>query len=34
MAQVQKQLGDVLIQSGLVTPEQLNFATQQEAQTG
>jgi twitching motility protein PilT len=34
MAQVQKQLGDVLLERGLVTPEQLNFATQQEARTG
>ncbi|HWC14954.1 MAG TPA: PilT/PilU family type 4a pilus ATPase, partial [Actinomycetota bacterium] len=34
MAQVQKQLGDVLIERGMVTPEQLNFATQQEARTG
>ena len=34
MAQVQKQLGDVLIERGLVTPEQLAFATQQEKTTG
>ena len=34
MAQVQKQLGDVLLERGLVTPEQLSFATQQEARTG
>jgi twitching motility protein PilT len=34
MAQVQKQLGDVLLERGLVTPEQLNFATQQEQKTG
>ena len=34
MAQVQKQLGDVLFERGLVTPEQLSFATQQEAKTG
>ena len=34
MAQVQKQLGDVLLERGLVTPEQLKFATQEEAKTG
>ena len=34
MAQVQKQLGDVLLERGLVTPEQLNFATQEEQKTG
>ena len=34
MAQVQKQLGDVLMERGMVTPEQLKFATQEEAKTG
>ena len=34
MAQVQKQLGDVLIERGLVTPEQLRLATQEESRTG
>ncbi len=34
MAQVQKQLGDILIERGLVTPEQMNFAAQEEARTG
>jgi twitching motility protein PilT len=34
MAQVQKQLGDVLLERGLVTAEQLSFATQQEQRTG
>ena len=34
MAQAQKQLGDVLLERGLVTPEQLKFATQEEAKTG
>jgi twitching motility protein PilT len=34
MAQVQRQLGDVLLERGLVTPEQLNFATQEEQKTG
>jgi twitching motility protein PilT len=34
MAQVQKQLGDVLIERGMVTTEQLKFATQEEAKTG
>jgi twitching motility protein PilT len=34
MAQVQRQLGEVLLERGLVTQEQLTFATQQEAKTG
>ena len=34
MAQVQKQLGDVLMERGMVTPEQLKFATEEEARTG
>ncbi|MEA2453588.1 MAG: twitching motility protein PilT [Actinomycetota bacterium] len=34
MAQVQKQLGDVLLERGMVTAEQLNFATQEEQRTG
>ena len=34
MAQAQKQLGDVLLERGLVTPEQLKLATQEEAKTG
>jgi twitching motility protein PilT len=34
MAQVQKQLGDILVERGLVTPEQLNFAAQEEARSG
>ncbi len=34
MAQVQKQLGDVLLEQGLVTVEQLNVAEQEEASTG
>jgi twitching motility protein PilT len=34
MAQTQKQLGDVLLERGMVTAEQLNFAVQQEQRTG
>jgi twitching motility protein PilT len=34
MAQVQKQLSDVLLEQGLVTAEQLDQATQEEAKTG
>ncbi|MQB01998.1 MAG: PilT/PilU family type 4a pilus ATPase [Actinobacteria bacterium] len=34
MAQVQKQLSDVLLEQGLVTAEQLDLATQEEAKTG
>ena len=34
MAQVQKQLGDILLERGLVTVEQLNFAAQEEARSG
>ena len=34
MAQVQKQLGDILLERGLVTPEQLALATQQEQSSG
>ncbi len=34
MAQVQRQLGDVLLEQGLVTVEQLNVAEQEEAATG
>ena len=34
MAQVQKQLGDILLERGLVTPEQLALATQQERSSG
>ena len=34
MAQVQKQLGDILIERGLITPEQLMFASQEEQRTG
>jgi twitching motility protein PilT len=34
MAQVQKQLSDVLLEQGMVTAEQLDLATQEEAKTG
>jgi twitching motility protein PilT len=34
MAQVQKQLSDVLLEQGLVTAEQLDLASQEEARTG
>jgi twitching motility protein PilT len=34
MAQVQKQLSDVLLEQGLVTAEQLDLAVQEEAKTG
>ncbi len=34
MAQTSKQLGEVLLEQGLVTPEQLKFASDEEAKTG
>jgi twitching motility protein PilT len=34
MAQIQKQLGDILLERGIVTPEQLQFATQEEQKSG
>jgi twitching motility protein PilT len=34
MNQVQRPLGQVLLESGLITPEQMNFAQQEESKTG
>ncbi len=34
MAQVQKKLGDILVERGLITQEQLAFASQEETRTG
>ena len=34
MNQVQRSLGQVLLESGLITPEQMNFAQQEESKTG
>lgn len=34
MAQAQKQLGDILVEQGVVTEEQLRFAAQEESKTG
>jgi hypothetical protein len=34
MAQITKQLGDVLLEQGVITREQLDFAQEEEARTG